>query len=85
MFDGRETISPLNNEQTFQANLIADLTHQAIDATLIHAQATQPPTASQLSQIVNFETGLFTAQARDQGAGRLEARGAQGGPFYLAN
>ena len=85
MFDGRETISPLNNGQTFQANLIADLTHQAIEATLIHAQATQPPTASQLAQIVGFETGLFTAQARDKRAGRLAARGAQGGPFYLAN
>ena len=85
MFDGRETVSPLNKEQTFQANLIADLTHQAIDATLIHAQATQPPSASQLAQIVGFETGLFTAQARDQRAGRLTARGAQGGPLYLAN
>ena len=85
MFDGRETIAALNNEQSFQANLIADLTHQAIDATLIHAQAAQPPTASQLAQIVGFETGLFTAQARDQRAGRLAARGARGSPFYLAN
>jgi cytochrome c peroxidase len=85
MFDGRETLAPLNNEQSFQANLIADLTHQAIDATLIHAQAAQPPTASQLAQIVGFETGLFTAQARDQRAGRLTARSAQGGPLYLAN
>ena len=49
------------------------------------AQATQPPSASQLAQIVGFETGLFTAQARDQRAGRLTARGAQGGPLYLAN
>jgi hypothetical protein len=85
MFDGRETIAPLNSEQTFQANLIADLTHQAIDATLGHAQAVKPPSAGQLSQIVNFEMGLFTAQAGDQLAGRLTARGAQGGPFYLAN
>ena len=37
MFDGRETIQPLNNEQTFAANLNADLTQQAIDATLGHA------------------------------------------------
>src|SRR5580704_9728896 len=29
MFDGRETIDPLNNEQTFQANLATDLSHQA--------------------------------------------------------
>jgi cytochrome c peroxidase len=84
MFDGRETIAPLNSEQTFFANLIADLTHQAIDATTEHAQATQPPTASQLSQIVDFEMGLYTAQLRDRQAGPLSSGGAQGGPFYLA-
>jgi hypothetical protein len=84
MFDGRETVAPLNNGQTFFANLITDLTHQATDATLIHAQATQPPTASQLSGIVEFEMGLFTAQARDRRAGGLADDGAQGGPSYLA-
>jgi len=85
MFDGRETIVPLNNGETFPANLISNLTHQAMDATLIHAQATQPPTAAQLAQIVGFEMGLFAAQIRDQRAGPLTARQAQGGPFYLAN
>ncbi len=85
MFDGRETVTPLNDEQTFFANLIADLTHQATDATLGHAQAVQPPTAPQLAQIVEFEMGLFTAQVRDRRAGNLTARHAQGGPFYLAN
>ena len=85
MFDGRETIAPLNNGQSFSANLISDLTHQATDATLIHAQATQSPTAAQLAEIVEFEMGLFTAQARDRRAGHLAARHAQGGPFYLAN
>jgi hypothetical protein len=85
MFDGRETIAPLNNGQTFLTNLIADLSHQAADATTGHAQATRPPTASQVNGIVEFELGLFTAQARDRRAGALDARGAQGGPFYLAN
>ena len=85
MFDGRETIAPLNNGQTFQPNLLTDLMHQATDATLIHAQAAQPPTAAQLAQIVGFEMGLFTAQARDRQAGHLAAHQAQGGPFYLAN
>jgi cytochrome c peroxidase len=85
MFDGRETVSPLNDEQTFFANLIADLTHQATDATLGHAQATHPPTAAQLAQIVGFEMGLFTAQARDRRAGHLSAQRARGGPFHLAN
>src|SRR5205823_1980263 len=28
-FDGRETVAPLNNRQTFAANLISDLKHQA--------------------------------------------------------
>lgn len=85
MFDGRETIVPLNSDATFQANLIADLTHQAIDATMGHAQAVKQPTASQVSQIVQFEMGSFTAQLRDRRAGHLSARSAQGGPFYLAN
>jgi hypothetical protein len=31
MFDGRETHAPLNNGQTFAANLAADLTQQALD------------------------------------------------------
>ena len=40
MFDGRETIAPLNDEQTFSQNLNIDLSHQAVDAVLTHAQAT---------------------------------------------
>ena len=39
MFDGRETHVPLNNGQTFAANLTTDLTQQALDAITIHAQA----------------------------------------------
>jgi cytochrome c peroxidase len=85
MFDGRETISPLNNGQTFLPNLIADLTHQAVDATAIHAQSTHTPTDAQLAEIVNFELGLFTAQSRDGDAGSLSKHGALGGPLYLAN
>jgi len=37
MFDGRETHAPLNNGQTFAANLVADLTQQAIDAITTHS------------------------------------------------
>jgi hypothetical protein len=84
MFDGRETVAPLNNGQTFVANLVADLTHQAIDATLGHAQAAQAPTSTQLSQIVSFELGLFTAQSRDSQAGSLSIARAQGGPIHLS-
>ena len=85
MFDGRETVAPLNNDATFDDNLIADLSHQAIDATNGHAQASQPPSASQVSGIVQFELGLYSAQVFDFRSGLLLADGAQGGPFYLAN
>ena len=86
MFDGRESFfKPLNSPQTFAANLNADLTQQAIDATLTHAQATQPPTATQLSEIVSFELGLNSAQLYDFLAKKLyEQRGAKGGPEFLA-
>jgi cytochrome c peroxidase len=84
MFDGRETHVPLNNAQTFLANLNTDLTQQALDAITIHAQAAQPPTASQLADIVGFELGLFSAQVADAQAGLLSARGAYGGPVDLA-
>jgi hypothetical protein len=83
MFDGRETVVPLTNSQTFLANLTADLSHQAIDATTGHAQATQPPTTAQVADIVSFELGLFTAQQLDWYAGSLAANGAQGGPLAL--
>ena len=55
MFDGRETIEPLNDEQTFAANLVTDLSHQAMNAALTHAQASQPPTQEQLAEIVKME------------------------------
>jgi cytochrome c peroxidase len=84
MFDGRETIDPLNNEQTFQANLATDLSHQAMDAVLTHAQGLQPPTQEQLTEIVNFELGLNTAQLADDQAGPLYQGGANGGPLYLS-
>jgi cytochrome c peroxidase len=84
MFDGRETHLPLNNGQTFLANLNTDLTQQALDAIIIHAQAAQPPTTSQLADIVGFELGLFSAQVSDAGAGSLSAHGGYGGPVNLA-
>src|SRR5436309_6361355 len=44
------------------------LSSQAVDATLGHAQAATPPTSAQQQQIVNFETGIFTAQLFDNKA-----------------
>jgi hypothetical protein len=84
MFDGRESLTyPLNNGATFATNLNNDLTQQAIDATLTHAQATQAPTATQLSQILGFELALNSAQLADFFAGNL-AKGANGGAQFLS-
>lgn len=85
MFDGRETVMPLNNAATFQANLVTDLMHQSVDATTGHAQALNPPTTDQQTAIVNFELGLFSAQIADDRAGVLNAHGAQGGALNLSN
>jgi cytochrome c peroxidase len=84
MFDGRESLTyPLNSAATFEANLNTDLTQQATDATLIHAQADQPPTSSQLNQIVDFELALNSAQLSDFFAGSL-SKGANGGAQFLS-
>ena len=78
MWDGREPSPALTG-----GSLSASLTHQAIDATLGHAQATSTPTATQLSQIVTFESGLYTAQMTDNNAGSLNANGATENPEDL--
>jgi cytochrome c peroxidase len=85
MFDGRETIQPLNNGLTFLANLRADLAHQAMDATLGHAQASTSPSPAQLNSIVDFELALFSAQRVDDAAGVLNAQGATGGAELLTS
>ena len=83
MWDGRETGAPLNSGTTFSDNLITDLKHQALDATLGHAQAATSPTDAQLTQMVNFELSLNSAQAFDFEAGDLSDHGADGGPYFL--
>lgn len=89
MFDGRESpagaTTALGTVSTFPANLNRDLTQQAIDATLTHAEATAAPTSQQLTDIVSFEMGLFTAQVYDRLAGDLHAQGALGGARNLVN
>ena len=61
------------------------LAQQSVDATLGHAQANAAPTTAQQQQIVNFESGLFTAQLYDNNAKYLNAAGATGGPAALAS
>ena len=68
MFDGREP----------------NLTSQAKDATLGHAQANAAPTDAQLAEIVAFESGIYTAQEIDRIAGTLHRDGALGGPVTLS-
>jgi cytochrome c peroxidase len=84
MWDGRETVQPLTDRNTFVSNLRAGLLHQAMDATLGHAQAAASPTSAQLGAIVDFELGLFTAQQTDNAAGVLQAQEGTGGPAALA-
>lgn len=89
MWDGRESSTQTGTQKitpaTYPGDLMADLNHQAIDATTIHAQSATPPTAQQLQDIVNFEMSLRTAQAIDFQAGLLNANGASGGPVALSS
>ena len=61
-----------------------DLRTQAVNAALIHSQATQPPTEAQLQQILSVESSLFTAQSQDKLAGDLSLEGAKGGVSFLS-
>jgi hypothetical protein len=87
MWDGRESSTQTGTAKityaTNPADLLADLAHQAVDATNGHAQGSTPLTAQQQQAIVNFEMALATAQAYDYGAGPLNAHGAGGGPVRL--
>jgi cytochrome c peroxidase len=77
MWDGRES-SPTTT-------ILQDLAHQANEATRGHAMAVLDLTPAQRQQIVDFEMGLFTAQSRDEQAGNLHARRAEGGPVALSH
>jgi cytochrome c peroxidase len=76
MWDGRETLPG--------RDIIADLLDQANGATLGHAQAIAGLATTDLSAIVDFETGLHTGQQVDANAGDLSSQGASGGPEWLA-
>jgi len=76
MWDGRESQAGSAIRQ--------DLAHQANTATRGHAASAHDLTAEEANAIVDFEMHLFTAQARDNGAGNLHAHGARGGPHALS-
>ncbi|MGA7237486.1 MAG: hypothetical protein WBY44_17500 [Bryobacteraceae bacterium] len=88
MWDGRESSTQTGTQKialaTNPGDLLADLAHQAIDATTGHAQGSVP-TAAQVQDIVNFEMALTTAQGYDYLAGPLNSGGATGGPVSIAS
>jgi hypothetical protein len=90
MIDARESTGPITktlnttDESMYLSNLIFDLKHQADDATLGHAQASQSLSDTTLDQIVDFELHTFTAQQKSAEAGSLEVKGATGGPLDLS-
>ncbi|RBP09720.1 hypothetical protein DFR50_12165 [Roseiarcus fermentans] len=61
------------------------LISQANDATLIHAQAPTAPTSTQQTQMVSFESGIFSAQNFSSAARSLQTQSATGGPFALSS
>ncbi|HZQ44391.1 MAG TPA: hypothetical protein VFA99_14145 [Acidobacteriaceae bacterium] len=85
MFDGRETLLPLNDTNSFETNLAYDLTDQAKSAVMGHAQGAVAPSAQQLAEIVQFESGLSTAQTFDNQAGSLSAGSVSGGPQAISS
>jgi hypothetical protein len=76
MWDGRETLPG--------HNIIFDLLDQANGATLGHAQAEVGLSDADRQAIVDFETGLHTAQTIDNAAGDLAANGGHGGAEWLS-
>ena len=81
MWDGRETVFGAIPGKSI--DLVQSLTNQARDATMGHAQGIAP-TPEQLSQIVAFESSLYSAQTHDRRAGDLSADDARGGPVRLS-
>ena len=91
MWDGRETFLDAASGDCIAgttkcfATIHFDLADQSNAATMGHAQAAQPLTQAQRDAIVEFETGMFSAQIFDRDAKRLTARGANGGPLALSS
>jgi cytochrome c peroxidase len=68
MWDGRES-------EDGRTNIIDALKHQALDATLGHAQASTPPTDAQMSAIADFQLHLFAGQISSKLVGPLNVKG----------
>jgi len=89
MWDGRETtLKPGSGDciygtSTCFSPVSFDLGTQANHATRGHAEALRDLTEEERNAIVAFESGLFTAQIRDNDAGDLTEEDALGGPKAL--
>src|SRR5262249_47461523 len=80
----RETANALDSAATFSASLNSDLSAQALVAVQTHEQGSTTPTAAQINAMIQFELGLYSAQATDTLAGSLRSNGATGGAARLA-
>jgi cytochrome c peroxidase len=58
------------------------LQDQAVNAVLIHSQASSPPTSEQVTQMLAFQNGIFSAQ--EVLGPVVLSRGANGGSKYLS-
>jgi len=80
MWDARESQIDIPGD-LHSFNLNGGLSHQAVDATLGHAQATGT-NGGDMAEIVEFEMSLATAQVIDDTAGNLDDEG-EGGPVVI--
>jgi len=92
MWDGRESLQPIMT-QSGEHGLSAlqfDLADQANSATTGHAQGAPIAGSAAQSDIVSFESSLYTAQRilmsrHTDGAALLDSNGGHGGADYLQN
>jgi len=75
MWDGRENVTE---------TMVGNLRHQSNEATIGHAQATNPLGDPDRASIVDFELGKMFAQRRVRGLD-LRSLGARGGAAYIYN
>jgi hypothetical protein len=88
MWDGRETLQKITTTAGFQSEgaFLADLSHQANSATVGHAMGAPIVGMQQQTDIVTFETNLYTGQSLLQRQHIvLDGDGANGGAQYLAD
>jgi hypothetical protein len=88
MWDGRETLQKLATGagEQLQSPLLFDLADQANAATMGHAQGSSINASGAQTEIVAFETNLFTAQSSMQFQGlTLTDDGASGGAQFIAD